>query len=113
MLITYLVEFERLDIYSQFLIPTQCALKRHKVIETTEIMLQMVATGRGVTALPGWLVSEYAGKVTITPVRLGRHGIAKQIFLGLRDTDADIDYLNAFVDLARRSDRTPKRSRRN
>jgi LysR family transcriptional regulator for metE and metH len=105
-LITYPVELERLDIYNQFLIPAQCTPKRHKVIETTDIMLQMVATGRGVAALPGWLVSEYSEKVSITSVRLGRHGIAKQIFLGLREPDSSIDYVRAFIELARRSDRT-------
>jgi LysR family transcriptional regulator for metE and metH len=65
-------------------------------------MLQMVASGRGVAALPRWLVEEYAGKMNVVPVRLGRKGIAKQIFLGARETDTDIDYLKAFVDLARK-----------
>ncbi len=102
-LITYPVEIERLDIYQQFLLPAGCAPKKHKTIETTDIMLQMVASGRGVAALPRWLVDEYAGKMAISPVRLGRHGIAKQIFLGMRDTDAEIDYLKAFVELARHS----------
>lgn len=100
-LITYPVEIERLDIYNQFLLPAGCMPKKRKVIETTDIMLQMVASGRGVAALPGWLVSEYAGKMAVAPVRLGRHGIAKQIFLGTRETDVDIDYLRAFVALAR------------
>ena len=81
-----------------------CLPKKNKVFYTTDIMLQMVASGRGVAALPGWLVEEYAAKVAISPVRLGRHGIAKQIFLGVRETDADIDYLKAFVELARGSD---------
>jgi LysR family transcriptional regulator for metE and metH len=100
-LITYPVEIERLDIYTQFLIPAQCSPRRHKVIETTDIMLQMVAAGRGVAALPGWLVDEYAGKMPIVAVRLGRHGIAKQIHLGLRAADLDIDYVKAFIELSR------------
>ncbi|CAE6707338.1 LysR family transcriptional regulator [Paraburkholderia aspalathi] len=103
-LITYPVEIDRLDIYNQFLMPANVMPKRHKVIETTDIMLQMVASGRGVAALPRWLVEEYAGKVAISPVRLGKRGIAKQIFLGVRETDAAIDYLKAFVELARESD---------
>jgi len=105
-LITYPVEIERLDIYNQFLLPARCSPKKHKVIETIDIMLQMVATGRGVTALPGWLVTEYADKMGICSVRLGRHGIRKQIFLGIRETDSEIDYLKAFVELARRSKTT-------
>ncbi|MFM0200703.1 LysR family transcriptional regulator [Paraburkholderia fungorum] len=101
-LVTYPVETDRLDIYNQFLMPAGVTPRRHKVIETTDIMLQMVASGRGVAALPRWLVEEYAGKMNIVPVRLGRKGIAKQIFLGARETDTEIDYLKAFVDLARK-----------
>lgn len=100
-LITYPVAIDRLDIYTQFLTPAGIVPKRHKIIETTDIMLQMVASGRGVTALPRWLVEEYASKMEIVPVRLGRHGIAKQIFLGAREADIDIDYLKAFIELVR------------
>ena len=100
-LITYPVEIERLDVYSQFLLPAGCSPKHHKVIETTDIMLQMVAAGRGVTALPRWLVDVYAGRAHICAVRLGRNGIAKKIYLGVREADADIDYLKSFVEMAR------------
>jgi LysR family transcriptional regulator, regulator for metE and metH len=101
-LITYPVETDRLDIYNQFLMPAGVSPRRHKVIETTDIMLQMVASGRGVSALPRWLVEEYADTMNVVPVRLGRKGIAKQIFLGAREADTEIDYLKAFVNVARK-----------
>jgi len=100
-LITYPVPIERLDIYTHFLLPAGIRPQRHKPIETTDIMLQMVASGRGVAALPRWLVDEYAGRLAVTAVRLGAQGIDKQIFLGFRTADADIAYLSAFVALAR------------
>lgn len=100
-LITYPVDIERLDIYNQFLLPAGIAPRRHKTIETTDIMLQMIASGRGVGALPRWLVDEYGEKLDIVPVRLGPKGIAKQIFLGSRETDIAVDYVHAFVELAR------------
>lgn len=100
-LITYPVATDRLDIYTQFLSPAGIAPKRHKPIETTDIMLQMVASGRGVAALPRWLVAEYASKLDVVPVRLGKQGVAKQIFIGIREADSDIDYIRAFVALAR------------
>lgn len=100
-LITYPVALERLDIFNQFLLPAACAPRKHKVIETTDIMLQMVAAGRGVTALPHWLVAETMPKLAICPVRLGERGIAKQLFLGVREADGDVDYLTAFVGTAR------------
>jgi LysR family transcriptional regulator for metE and metH len=48
-------------------------------------------------------VGEYADKVAVLPVRLGPNGIAKQIFVGVRETDTGIDYLRAFIALAKRS----------
>lgn len=101
-LITYPVATERLDIYNQFLLPAGVAPKRQKTIETTDIMMQMVASGRGVTALPRWLVKEYASKIDVVPVKLGPDGIAKQIFIGARVTDSGIDYLQAFIEMARK-----------
>ena len=100
-LITYPVAIDRLDIYTQFLLPAGIRPRRHKPIETTDIMVQMVASGRGVAALPRWLVDEYVGKLDIGAVRLGQEGIAKRICLGIRQEEADIDYLRAFVELAR------------
>lgn len=99
-LITYPVPTDRLDVYTQFLMPAGITPKQHKPIETTDIMLIMVAHGRGVAALPRWLVDEYVGRFDVKPIRLGRDGIAKQIFLGLRTADMDIDYLRAFIELA-------------
>jgi LysR family transcriptional regulator, regulator for metE and metH len=99
-LITYPVEIDRLDIYNQFLQPAGISPHVHKPIETTDIMLQMVASGRGVAALPRWLVEEYQSRFDVVPVQLGKQGIAKQIYLGIRETDVQIDYVQAFIQLA-------------
>ncbi|XHS76311.1 LysR family transcriptional regulator [Burkholderiaceae bacterium UC74_6] len=101
-LITYPVDIERLDVYTQFLMPAGISPRRHKGIETTDIMLQMVASGRGVAALPRWLVEEYAERMDVVPVQLGKKGVAKQIYLGARDSELHIDYLKAFIELARK-----------
>lgn len=100
-LVTYPVSVDRLDIYTMFLAPAGVTPRRHKAIETTDIMLQMVASGRGVAALPRWLVLESADKMDLVPVRLGKHGIAKHIYLGARTSDMDTDYLRAFIELAK------------
>ena len=60
-------------------------------------MIQLVAAGRGVAALPHWLVNEYAETMAIKSVRLGKAGVSKSIYLGLRDDDQSIDYLQAFI----------------
>ena len=110
-LITYPVETDRLDIYNQFLMPANVMPKRHKVIETTDIMLQMVASGRGVAALPRWLVEEYADKMP--SCRSGwdeRASPSRFSWARAKRIDA-IDYLKAFVELARGSDWSAARFR--
>ncbi|TXI44884.1 LysR family transcriptional regulator [Methylophilus sp.] len=99
-LITYPVDIDRLDIYNQFLQPAGISPQVHKPIETTDIMLQMVASGRGVAALPRWLVEEYQSRFEVVPVKLGKQGIPKQIYLGIRETEVQIDYVQAFIALA-------------
>ena len=100
-LLSYPVSAERLDIFSLFLTPAGISPRKHKTIETTDILLQMVASGRGVSALPRWLVEEQAEKFAVVPVRLGQRGVPKQIFVGYRKDDIATDYLQGFIDLAR------------
>ncbi|MBT0587652.1 LysR family transcriptional regulator [Alteromonas oceanisediminis] len=100
-LITYPVEQSRLDIFSRFLTPVGGSVKRHKIIETTEIMLHMVAANRGVAALPRWLVNQYAPVIPIKAVSLGEHGIQKSIYLGTRKHGDNPPFLQAFTSLAK------------
>jgi LysR family transcriptional regulator for metE and metH len=65
-------------------------------------MLQMVAAGRGICALPGWLVDEYSKSMPIKSIRFGKSGISKQIFVGIRKDEQKIDYLSDFIAQAKK-----------
>ena len=101
-LITYPVPAERLDIFTQFLLPAGSAPAVHKSIETTDIMLQMVAGNRGVAALPRWLVATYGERFDVVAIPLGKNGIHKQIYLGAREKDLHTEYLHSFFQLSRK-----------
>ncbi len=100
-LLTYPVDTDRLDIYTRFLEPAGVTPRQHKMLESTDLMLQLVAAGRGVAALPRWLVEEKMAQTEIVPVKLGRGGVPKQIHLGIRSSDMEIQFLHAFIALAR------------
>jgi LysR family transcriptional regulator for metE and metH len=104
-LITYPVSTDRLDVYTQFLLPAGVTPQSQKTVENTDIMMQLVASGRGVAALPRWLVQEYTSQMSIVDLRLGSAGIFKQIYVGVREADAAIDYIASFVELARGANR--------
>ncbi|HWL63249.1 MAG TPA: LysR family transcriptional regulator [Steroidobacteraceae bacterium] len=100
-LISYPVQQERLDVFTLFLTPAGVMPREHRTVESTDLMLQMVAAGRGVAALPKWLVRENATRAAVVPVRLGRKGVPKQIHLGMREADAATSYLRGFIETAR------------
>lgn len=99
-LITYPVSSERLDVFTQFLVPGHCLPKRHRTVETTEMMLQLVAAGRGVSAVPDWILREEGAGLPIRAVRLGT-GIAKGLHIGVRKGERDVDYIAGFLAIAR------------
>ncbi|RKF23084.1 LysR family transcriptional regulator [Altericroceibacterium spongiae] len=94
-LITYPVARERLDIYTRFLVPAHALPRRHRTVETTDLMLRLVASGRAVSATPDWLLREAKG---VKGVRIGE-GIPKTIHLGHRTGKAP-GYLDGFMQLA-------------
>ncbi|WKL56550.1 LysR family transcriptional regulator [Asticcacaulis sp. ZE23SCel15] len=104
-LITYPVAVERLDIFTQFLVPAGCRPKRHRTVETSELMLQMVDAGRGVSAMPDWLLQEMPLGARAHAVRLGEKGIPKSIHVGLRKDDSDVPYIEGFIDIAKATTR--------
>lgn len=98
-LITYPVAPERLDVFTRFLVPGNCLPKRHRTVETTEMMLQLVAAGRGVSAVPDWILREEGAGLAVRAVRLGE-GVDKGLHIGVRRGEEGIDYLAGFLALA-------------
>ena len=81
--------------------PAGITPKKHKTIQTTDIMMQMADCGRGVTALPRWLLQEYAENLPITPIKIGPKGKVNQIYLGTRNNESDSGDLHSFMVQAR------------
>ena len=100
-LLTVPVTAERLDIYTRFLAPAACRPRRRVEIESTDLMLQLVIAGRGVTVLPDWLLGEDAAGMPISTLRIGSDGLHKSINLGMRRAEADIDYVKGLLSVAR------------
>jgi LysR family transcriptional regulator for metE and metH len=98
LLLTFPVSHERLDVYTQFLMPAGVS-PRHKAMESLDIMIQMVALGRGVTVLPDWLARSLSASLAVKTVRLGSQGVMKTLFAALREDDREVPYMQAFVEL--------------
>lgn len=100
-LITYPVERQRLDIFTRFLDPVGVEPQALRTAELTPMMVQLVAAGRGVAALPNWALTEYVGHALLKTLRLGKQGVWPTLYAALRREDEAAIYLAEFLALAR------------
>jgi len=99
-LLTVPVPPDRLDIYTRFLLPAACRPRRQIPVESTDLMFQLIAAGRGVSAVPDWLLREDADGMPITCLGIGPTGLRKSITLGMRRADTEIDYMKGLIAVA-------------
>ncbi len=101
-LITYPVEHERLDVFTAFLDPAGVAPAALRTAELTPMMVQLVAAGRGVAALPNWALTEYLDLDLVRAVRLGDgEGVWRTLYAAVRDGDEQVPFIQEFMDTAR------------
>jgi len=100
-LITYPVERERLDVFTVFLEPAGVEPQALRTAELTAMMVQLVASGRGVTALPNWALTEYLQMNLLAAVPLGEEGVWRTLYAAVRVEDEEAPYIQDFFKLAR------------
>ena len=100
-LITYPVERTRLDVFSQLLIPAKVEPVSIRQVELTAVILLLVASNRGVSVLPDWVVREvkYSSDYVTRPLTKG--GIKRGLYAAVRNDDLDKPYMVRLLTLAR------------
>ena len=100
-LITYPVERSRLDVFSQLLIPARVEPAAVRQVELTAVILLLVASNRGVSVLPDWVVREvkYSSDYVTRP--LTEDGVTRRLYAAIREADRDKPYMQRLIELAR------------
>ncbi len=100
-LITYPVERTRLDVFSQLLIPAKVEPAAVRQAELTAVILLLVASNRGVSVLPDWVVREvkYSSDYVTRP--LTEQGITRRLYAAIRSDERDKPYMQRLIELAR------------
>ena len=96
-LICYPVERNRLDIFTQFLEPAGVEPADVRNAELTIMMMQLVASGRGVCCLPSWAITEYLQRGYVSARPLGRDGLFGTLYAAVREDMLDMSYLQDFL----------------
>ncbi|WP_296205307.1 LysR family transcriptional regulator [Psychrobacter sp. UBA3962] len=115
-LIAYPVEAKRLDVIAKFMAPAEVNFAKIRTTELTAMLIQLVASERGVAALPDWVAAEYEKKGWIVTRPLispnssnkdlppsmqnqNRHGVFCQLFAATREKSQEVAYMQGFAKL--------------
>jgi len=99
-LITYPVPDEMLDLVRRVLQPAGITPPR-RTSELTVAMLQLVASGRGIAALPLWAVENYLARGYVARQRIGEAGLTGRLYAVSTEGLAAKPFLADFVRLMR------------
>jgi LysR family transcriptional regulator for metE and metH len=100
-LITYPVDDTMLDVMKHVLTPARINPKR-RTAELTVAILQLVASGRGIAALPAWTIGNYIERGYVVARPVGEHGLTCELYAATTTAGAEASYIREFIDLTRR-----------
>ena len=95
-LITYPVPDDKLDLVHRVLLPAGLNPPR-RTTELTVAMIQLVASRRGVAALPFWAVKPYLERGYVHALPIGPHGLHSELYAATRHDDDGLAYLDDFL----------------
>lgn len=95
-LITYPVPEERIDLISKVLMPAGIPWQR-RTAELTVAILQLVASRRGIAALPSWGIKSYVDHDYVIARRIGANGLWSDLYATTRKETASLPYLQDFL----------------
>ncbi|HVC00631.1 MAG TPA: LysR family transcriptional regulator [Steroidobacteraceae bacterium] len=99
-LIAYPVPDEMLDVMKHCLLPAGVNPRR-RTAELTVAILQLVASGRGVAALPAWTIGHYLERGYVVSRPIGRGGLHCELYAATSCAGAKIAYIREFIALTR------------
>ncbi|HBZ45121.1 MAG TPA: LysR family transcriptional regulator [Maritimibacter sp.] len=100
-LLHYPVERAKLDIFTKLLTPARVEPAATRGVELTEVILMLVAAGRGVTVLPDWVLGKYKSNPDYAIRPITEAGISKRMYAATRDEDVAKPYIAHMMRLAR------------
>ncbi|WP_341862512.1 LysR family transcriptional regulator [Gymnodinialimonas sp. 57CJ19] len=109
-LITYPVDRPRLDVFSQLLFPAGIEPKAVRQVELSAVILLLVASGRGVSVLPDWVVRDAAGSQSLVTKSLTETGLTRRLYGATRSEDTAKPFMSHVLKLCRTE--PPKLQRR-
>ena len=102
LLITYPVDRARLDVFTELLTPAKVEPRAIRQVELTSVILLLVASNRGVSVLPDWVVREVKYHSDYVTRPLTKTGLTKRLYAATRSDDTTKPFMAHLLRLARK-----------
>ncbi len=99
-LITYAVPEELIDVIQQVLKPAGLNVNR-RTTESTVAILQLVASRRGLAALPNWSVQPYVDRGYVLAKRIGARGLWRNLYAATWQSYGELPFVADFLGIVR------------
>ena len=99
-LITYPVPEQRIDVIREVLSPANIHLKR-RTAELTIAILQLVASRRGIAALPNWGLRNYLENDYVVGKRIGKEGLWSELHAIMPKAKTQQLFVAEFIEIVR------------
>lgn len=100
-LITYPVDKTRLDVFTQLLLQAGVEPKAIRQVELTAVIMLLVASGRGVSVLPDWVIEDQKYGHDFAAKPLTENGLTRRLYAAIREDEVDTGYMADFVMITR------------
>lgn len=101
-LVTYPIPDDRIDVLREVLIPARLEPARRRATELTVAILQLVASRRGIAAMPRWAVQPFLDREYVVARPIGKKGLQSALHAATTETTAAAAWMRDFLDIMRR-----------
>ena len=100
-LITYPMDRARLDVFKELLTPAGVEPAHVRQVELTDVILMLVASGRGISVMPDWVMRDVRGHADYAVRPLTAQGRTRRMYAALRHDDVTKPYMAHFIRIAK------------
>ena len=100
-LITYPVDRSKLDAFTELLGPAKVEPAAIRQVDLTAVILLLVASNRGVTVLPDWVLREVKYNSDYVTRPLTKTGLTRRLYAAIRSDDVTKPFMANLIRLAR------------
>jgi LysR family transcriptional regulator for metE and metH len=98
-LITYPIPDDRIDVLREVLIPARVEPLKRRTTELTVAILQLVASRRGIAAMPRWAVQPFLDRGYVAALPIGKHGLHSALYAATSTESAGAAWMRDFIEI--------------